>query len=118
MRALLGPGFNVHARCAWQDAGECARLVGEGAHDGAEDHGGAEARDEQAADVAPVKAIVLVQRVNVGALQPVAGCMAGAVQDQECLSSSAACPEHMKFMQALLAAVTLPPDAGSQPASA
>ena len=56
---------------------QCARLVRQGPHDGAEDHGGAKASDEQAADVAPVEAIVLVQRIHVGALKPVAGCMAG-----------------------------------------
>jgi hypothetical protein len=51
-----------------------ARLVGEGADDGAEDHGRAKARDEQAADVPAVKAVVLVERVHVRALQPVARC--------------------------------------------
>ena len=51
-----------------------ARLVSKGANDGAEDHGGAKAGDEEAANVAAVKAVVLVERIDIGALKPVAGC--------------------------------------------
>ena len=51
-------------------------LVCEGADDGAEEHGGAEAGDEEAADVALVEAVLLVEVVHVGALQPVPGCEA------------------------------------------
>jgi hypothetical protein len=49
-------------------------LVGEGADDGAEEHGGAEAGDEEAADVALVEAVLAVEVVDVGALQPVPRC--------------------------------------------
>jgi hypothetical protein len=49
-------------------------LVGEGADDGAEEHGGSEAGDEEAADVALVEAVLAVEVVDVGALQPVPGC--------------------------------------------
>jgi len=75
-------GLCAHARtdhCAgrWASVGcqeRAARLVGEGADDGAEDHGRAKARYEQAADVPAVKAVVLVERVHIRALQPVARC--------------------------------------------
>ncbi len=60
-----------------------ARLVSKGANDGAENHGGAKARNEKAADVAAVKAVVLVQRVHIGALQPVASC----TQDAQLMSA-------------------------------
>jgi hypothetical protein len=49
-------------------------LVCEGADDGAEEHGGAEAGDEEAADVALVEAVLAVEVVDVGALQPVPRC--------------------------------------------
>jgi len=49
-------------------------FVGEGADDGAEEHGGSEAGDEEAADVALVEAVLAVEVVHVGALQPVPGC--------------------------------------------
>jgi hypothetical protein len=49
-------------------------LVGEGADDGAEEHGGAEAGDEEAADVALVEAVLAVEVVHVGPLQPIPGC--------------------------------------------
>ena len=49
-------------------------LVGEGADDGAEEHGGAEAGDEEAADVALVEAVLAVEVVHVGPLQPVPSC--------------------------------------------
>jgi hypothetical protein len=49
-------------------------LVCEGADDCAEEHGGAEAGDEEAADVALVEAVLAVEVVDVGALQPVPRC--------------------------------------------
>lgn len=49
-------------------------LVGQRAYHGAKHHGGAKAGDEQFADVAHTEAVVLIQRVHVRALQPVAGC--------------------------------------------
>ena len=55
-------------------------LVREGADDGAEEHGGAEAGDEEAADVTLVEAVLLVEVVHVGALQPVPGCEARIIR--------------------------------------
>jgi hypothetical protein len=55
-------------------AGAGVLFVGEGADDGAEEHGGSEAGDEEAADVALVEAVLAVEVVDVGALQPVPGC--------------------------------------------
>jgi len=46
-------------------------LICEGSDDGAEEHGGAEAGDEEAADVALVEAVLAVEVVHVGPLQPV-----------------------------------------------
>jgi hypothetical protein len=51
-----------------------ALLICEGSDDGAEEHGGAEAGDEEAADVALVEAVLAVEVVHVGALQPVPSC--------------------------------------------
>ena len=51
-----------------------SRSVGQGADDGAEHHGRPEAGDEQAPNVAAIEAVVLIQRVHIGALQPVASC--------------------------------------------
>lgn len=51
-----------------------ARLVSKRANDGAEDHGGAKAGNEEAPDIAAVKAVVLVERIDIGTLKPVAGC--------------------------------------------
>jgi len=62
----------------WGEIGERGRadvlLVGEGADDGAEEHGGSEAGDEEAADVALVEAVLAVEVVDVGPLQPIPGC--------------------------------------------
>ena len=62
----------------WGEIGERGRadvlLVGEGADDGAEEHGGSEAGDEEAADVALVEAVLAVEVVHVGPLQPVPSC--------------------------------------------
>jgi len=51
-----------------------ALLICEGSDDGAEEHGGAEAGDEEAADVALVEAVLAVEVVHVGPLQPVPSC--------------------------------------------
>lgn len=53
--------------------------VSQGTDDCAKHHTGAEASNEQLADVTTLKAVVLVQGVDVGALQPVAGCAGGKV---------------------------------------
>lgn len=52
----------------------CVRFVGKGADDCAEDHGGAKASNEEAANVTPVKAVVLVQCIYIWPLQPVTRC--------------------------------------------
>ena len=48
--------------------------VGDGADGGAKDGAGEEAGDEEDGDLALVKLVLLVERVDVRALQPVAGC--------------------------------------------
>ena len=49
--------------------------ISKGACKGAESHGRSESTDEQSSNLAPIKAIVLVQCIDVRALQPVASCM-------------------------------------------
>ena len=56
------------------EGGAHALLIREGSDDGAEEHGGTEAGDEEAADVALVEAVLAVEVVHVGPLQPVPSC--------------------------------------------
>lgn len=48
------------------------RFVGQGTNNRPKDHGGAKASDEELANVAPFKSVVLVQSIYVWSLQPVA----------------------------------------------
>jgi len=71
----IGIGIRKRNRGGRKAGGRAGVLfVGEGADDGAEEHGGSEAGDEEAADVALVEAVLAVEVVHVGALQPVPGC--------------------------------------------
>jgi hypothetical protein len=51
-----------------------ALLIGERSDDGTEEHGGPEPGDEEPADVTLVEAVLAVQVVHVGPLQPVPSC--------------------------------------------
>lgn len=51
-----------------------APLVGEASDNCPDDHGGAESRDEEAADLASVVSVVLVESVDVRTLEPISRC--------------------------------------------
>lgn len=87
---LAAQAVHVHACSCIQS---CALLhgslfVGQRANDGAENHGRAKARDEEPANVLDVEAIIRIQGVYIGPLQPITGCIGqaqrGCVQALQC----------------------------------
>ena len=66
--------------------------VGDGADGGAKDGAGEEAGDEEDGDLALVKLVLLIERVDVRALQPVPGC--GAPQRSVALVRAGVGPGH------------------------
>lgn len=54
--------------------GVALRFVCQGAHNRPEDHGGSKAGNEEPPNIPSVKAIVLIQRIDIRTLEPVPSC--------------------------------------------